>query len=143
MTTFHSTFYDLRGVTPLVATAARDLFEGYARGAPDSDGGGAFDCTIGDVRLILICVYHPAHGVALTHDRHDPSRRETDSLLSVHDAQAMARFVETDQDAPYPLGAFLPAGLAYRVVEDFFADPTTPSPRVDWVSADQVSWPSP
>lgn len=85
-------------------------------------------------RVKLELLYHPDYGVSLVwmskglpidypehHTVHDPSRLKRED------------WVDTGGQEWALIGSFLPIDHAWLVVEDFFANPTEPSPRANWI----------
>lgn len=93
-----------------------------------------------DVQLIV--AEHPDYGVShiWSPSWSDGEWRE---VITVSDETKLHKphLVDTDCDNWIPIGSFLPIETAWMGIEDFFSEPTVPSPRLTWVETRKIRLP--
>ena len=89
----------------------------------------------------LAYVHVPRRGFSLAWYRTAEDGTALPARYSVGRRALMEAFQQIPDGTDVPLGTCVPGPVAYRVLEDFAADPGRPSGAVEWIDADQLDWP--
>ena len=94
----------------------------------------------GDSRANLHIHEHPDHGFAFEWLLSTPARPGWRVLNSVGDPSLLSEtdWIDAADECFILTGNFVPLETAWAIIEDFFADPLTPSPRAQWIDVEDM-----
>ena len=94
----------------------------------------------GDSRANLHIHEQPDHGFAFEWLLSTPERPRWRVLNSVGDPSQLSEddWIDAADESFILTGNFVPLKTAWAIIEDFFADPLTPSPRVKWIDVQDM-----
>ena len=105
-----------------------------------NSGGG--DCVFSYIEaglsLAALVILHDGNGRMSV--RYDIAGRRK-AYYSVASKDEMNTIVDVGDDQFVPLGSLVSPLSAWHAVEDFFVAPLEMSGRLDWMNADEISWP--
>lgn len=91
----------------------------------------------------LVVTYYPGQGFALVWSRRTHDGVERPTMITMADASKMDRFIADASLSQSPLGALVGPEVAFRIIEDFGANPDVLSGAAEWIDVNQLEWPLP
>jgi len=138
---FHSTFFSF-GNSGNVAADWEHHFTSYDPRSWDEEGDGVLQFFESPHRYSLTVVHNAKFGFLLNYSVRNLDEKSTpESAYSIGKKSQLANFKEVVEGSFYPTGCFVTPSTAWKAVEDFLANPTKRSSRIDWIDESILSWP--
>ena len=123
--------------------ALRERFLSYTPSSPDDERYGLLVWENGDAQKVKLSVIEStAYGIALIWSGKGLGAGSKELITVGDDSKLKRPFLIDAGDEEWAfIGNFLPIETAWLGVEDFFSDPTVPSPRLEWVETRKIRLP--